>query len=201
MFFSSPPRSFSNMATLTKHCILRYESYFFVFFSLNVFVEKWSKIECKRGPRKIIEKLAQLRPKMVPKLVWNRVLERTWCCSTFLHDFCMFFVLFSINFLDAFLLGLLAFFPEFLDFLKTAEVHFGVTSSRILRFGRVSTRERFSKRFAKMRKFAAVFAYEINRKFKKSKKISYTSMEFPRNSKNPSALISKCWFLRNHVLL
>ena len=31
LFFSSPPRSFSNMATLTKHCILRYESYFFVF--------------------------------------------------------------------------------------------------------------------------------------------------------------------------
>ena len=90
-------------------------------------------------------------PKMVPKLVRNRVLERTWCCSTFLHDFCMFFVLFSINFLDAFLLGLLAFFPDFLYFLKTAEVHFGVTSSRILRSGRVSTRERFSKRFAKIR--------------------------------------------------
>ena len=89
-------------------------------------------------------------PKMVPKLVRKRVLERTWCCSTLLHDFCMFFALFSINFLDAFLLGLLAFFPDFLYFLKTAEVHFGVTSSRILRSGWVSTRERFSKRFAKI---------------------------------------------------
>ena len=90
-------------------------------------------------------------PKMVPKLVRNRVLERSWWCITFLHDFCMFFALFSINFLSAFLLGLLAVFPDFLYFLKTAEVHFGVTSSRILRFGRVSTRERFSKRFAKIR--------------------------------------------------
>ena len=89
-------------------------------------------------------------PKMVPKLDRKRVFERTRCCSTFLHDFCMFCVLFPINFLDAFLLGLLAFFPDFLYFLKTAEVHFGVTSSRILRSGRVSTRERFSNRFAKI---------------------------------------------------
>ena len=31
LFFSSPPRSFFNMATLTKHYVLRCESYFFVF--------------------------------------------------------------------------------------------------------------------------------------------------------------------------
>ena len=90
-------------------------------------------------------------PKKVPKLVRNRVLERTWCCITFLHDFCMFFTLFSINLLDVFLHGLLALFLDFLYFLKTAEVHFGVTSSRILRSCRVSARERFSKLFAKIR--------------------------------------------------
>ena len=90
-------------------------------------------------------------PKMEPKVVRKRVLERTRCCSTFLHDFCMFFALFSINFLHAFLRRLLAFFPDFLHFLKTAEVHFGVTSSRILRSCRVSARERFSMRFAKIR--------------------------------------------------
>ena len=90
-------------------------------------------------------------PKMVPKLVRKQILERTRCWVTFLHDFYMFFALFSINFLHAFLQGLLAFFPDFLHFLKTAEVHFGATLSSILRFGRVSTRERFSKRFAKIR--------------------------------------------------
>ena len=31
MFFPGRSRIFSNMATLTKHCILRYESYFSVF--------------------------------------------------------------------------------------------------------------------------------------------------------------------------
>ena len=70
LFFSSPPRIFSNMSTLTKHCILRYESYFFVF-SVVVFFssKKWSKNECKIGPRKTIKKMAQLGPKMVPKLI------------------------------------------------------------------------------------------------------------------------------------
>ena len=96
-------------------------------------------------------------PKMEPKVVRKRVFERTRCCSTFLHDCGMFCALFAINFLDAFLLGLLAFFPDFLYFLKTAEVHFGVTSSRILRSGRVSTRERFSKLFAKIRENRYVF--------------------------------------------
>ena len=56
LFFSSPPRSFSNTATLTKHCILWYESYFsvfsvFVFFSKN----RWKK-RLKISPAKKNEK-------------------------------------------------------------------------------------------------------------------------------------------------
>ena len=90
---------------------------------------------------------SQNGPKIGPKASFaaNLVLQHFSAC--FFHVFGFF----SINFLDAFLLGLLAFFPDFLHFLKTAEVHFGVTSSRILRSGRVSTRERFSKLFAKIR--------------------------------------------------
>ena len=68
-FFFTTARVFFKLATLTKHYILRYESYFFVF---SVFVfssKKLSKIECKSGPRQIIEKMTKLVPKMDPKLI------------------------------------------------------------------------------------------------------------------------------------
>ena len=60
LFFSSPPRSFSNMATLTKHCILRYESYFYIFCGFAFFVKNrrktCSKIETTFFLSKITKK-------------------------------------------------------------------------------------------------------------------------------------------------
>ena len=67
--FFTTARVFFKLATPTKHCILRYESYFFVFWVFEIFLKKWSKIECKIGPRKTIKQMAQLGPKMVPKLI------------------------------------------------------------------------------------------------------------------------------------
>ena len=67
--FFTTARVFFKLATLTKHCILRYESYFFVFSVFKFFLKKVSNIECNIGPRKIIEKVTHLGPKMVPKLI------------------------------------------------------------------------------------------------------------------------------------
>ena len=75
-FFSSPPRIFSNMATLTKHCILRYESYFFVFWVFYFFFEKSMKktienFTCQKS-RKMTPGGPQNRSKIVKKRLLNR---------------------------------------------------------------------------------------------------------------------------------
>ena len=41
--------------------------------SFSLFLKNLSKIECKIGPRKIIEQIAQLTPKMVPKLIKSKL--------------------------------------------------------------------------------------------------------------------------------
>ena len=60
---------FSNLATLTKHCILQVRSYFFIFqafaFGGKTCTKNDSKIRC----RKNIEKLAQLEPKITQKSI------------------------------------------------------------------------------------------------------------------------------------
>ena len=50
MHFFSASLVFLNMATLTKHCILRYESYFFIFRVLAFFLEKHRKNSSKIQP-------------------------------------------------------------------------------------------------------------------------------------------------------
>ena len=67
LFFSSLLRSLSNMATLTKHCILRYESYFFVFWVFWFFSKNWWKKRLKISPAKKVEKWPPGDPKIHPK--------------------------------------------------------------------------------------------------------------------------------------
>ena len=50
MHFFSASLVFLNMATLTKHCILRYESYFFIFCVFAFFLEKHRKNSSKIQP-------------------------------------------------------------------------------------------------------------------------------------------------------
>ena len=59
LFFSSPPRSFSNMATLTKHCILRYESYVFVFWAFVFFLKNIGSMTSKFKPHSFPQKNTQ----------------------------------------------------------------------------------------------------------------------------------------------
>ena len=68
LFFSSPPRSFSNMATLTKHCILRYESYFLVFWVFDFFFEKLIK---KNNWNIHLPKKSKNDPRGTPKYTQN----------------------------------------------------------------------------------------------------------------------------------
>ena len=45
----------------------------FSFFEFSFFSKKKSKIECKIAARKIIEKMTQLGPKMIPKLIKSQL--------------------------------------------------------------------------------------------------------------------------------
>ena len=67
LFFSSPPRIFSNMATLTKHCILRYESYFFFFWVFDFF----RKIDEKNYWKFHLPKKSKNDPRGTPKYTQN----------------------------------------------------------------------------------------------------------------------------------
>ena len=59
--------SFFELATLTKHCILRYETYFFMFCIFHFFLKKCEKLSAKLDPEQTSQKRDKLGPKMGPK--------------------------------------------------------------------------------------------------------------------------------------
>ena len=67
LFFSSPPRIISNMSTLTKHCILLYESYVFIFRVFAFLSQKPFKNRLKNEVCETIEKMLDSRPKIAQK--------------------------------------------------------------------------------------------------------------------------------------
>ena len=75
MHFFTASLAFSNMATLTKHRILRYESYFFIFLIFVFFPKKHQKMTPKFKPHSFPKKTLKsgpggsiLSPKMMPNL-------------------------------------------------------------------------------------------------------------------------------------
>ena len=58
---------FCNMATLTKHCILQYESYFFDFRVFAFLSQKPFKNRLKNEVCETIEKMLDSRPKIAQK--------------------------------------------------------------------------------------------------------------------------------------
>ena len=67
-YFFSPFVVFCNMATLTKHCILQYESYFFIFRVFAFLSEKSFKNRLGNEVCENIENMLDSRPKIAQKL-------------------------------------------------------------------------------------------------------------------------------------
>ena len=67
-YFFSPFVVFCNMATLTKHCILQYESYFFIFRIFAFLSENSLKNRLRNDVCENIENILDSRPKMARKL-------------------------------------------------------------------------------------------------------------------------------------
>ena len=71
--FFTPALLVFNLATLTKHRILQVRSYFFIFWVFAFFGKTLTKSDYKIRSWKIIEKMTQLGPKMIPKLIKSQL--------------------------------------------------------------------------------------------------------------------------------
>ena len=124
-------------------------------------------------------------PKMVPKLVRNRVLEGTWCCITFVHDFYMFVAFFLLIFWMLFCSGFWRFFPIFCISRKLRKSilawrHRGFYALAGFRHENV-----FPSGLRKSVKIATIFTYKIYRKSNSKNTWKFHRISWRKHEKSP----------------